>query len=118
MSDRDIKGLQQFLEKCLKKSVLDYTLSDLTRPGENYGSIMQSLDVTVAEANGRVSDDNKVTQKRPICFYMLKYSSSIAQGAPFGYQISDVQYFFGEPFSTVPNIRKRSSILFKHNFGC
>lgn len=55
MSDRDIVDLKQFLEKCLKKTVLDYTLSDLTRPGENYGSILQALEVTLADANDDVS---------------------------------------------------------------
>lgn len=59
MSDREIKDLKEFLEACLKTTVLDYTLRDLTKPGENYGSIMQSLDVTVADANDRVSIANE-----------------------------------------------------------
>lgn len=55
MSDHKIKNLKHFLEKCLKTTVLDYTSCELTEPGENYGSILQSLVVTIADANNRVS---------------------------------------------------------------
>lgn len=44
----EIKEFVKFLETSLSKRVLDYTLKPLTKPGDNYGSIMQSLDVKVA----------------------------------------------------------------------
>lgn len=55
MSDREVKDLKPFLEKYLSTTVLDYTLSGLTKPGENHASILQTLEVTVADADGRVS---------------------------------------------------------------
>lgn len=77
MSDREIVDLKQFLEKCLKKKVLDYTLSDLTRPGENYGSILQSLEVTAADANDGVSAipiDNGKIKRAQLCKHVHFFS--------------------------------------------
>lgn len=75
MSDREIVDLKQFLEKCLEKTVLDYTLSDLTKPGENYGSILRSLEVTVADANDRVSIANHKLQlcNHVFCFHETQF---------------------------------------------
>lgn len=47
----EVANLHDFLGKCLKSKVLDYKLNPLTKPGDNYGSTMQSLDVTVANEN-------------------------------------------------------------------
>lgn len=44
----EIKGLTSMLEKCLKRKVISYSLKCLTKPGDNFGSCMQSLDVAVA----------------------------------------------------------------------
>lgn len=56
----EIKEFNAFLEKCLKRKVLHYTLKPLTKPGDNYGSIMQSVDVKVAkefdQADGEVNE--------------------------------------------------------------
>lgn len=49
-----IVHLRAFLENCLGKKVLDYSLRELTKPGDNYGSIMQALTVTVSH-----NDDNE-----------------------------------------------------------
>lgn len=54
MSDRDhsvcaIRRFPEFLEKCLGQTVLDYTLKPLTKPGDNYGSILQAVEVKVAK---------------------------------------------------------------------
>lgn len=43
----EIQQFQEFLEKSLNKRVLEYILKPLTKPGDNYGSIMQSVDVKV-----------------------------------------------------------------------
>lgn len=47
----EIAELRELLEKCLKLKVLDYKLKCLTKPGDNYGSTVQSLDVEVADGN-------------------------------------------------------------------
>lgn len=46
-----IRGFHKFLEQCLKRTVLNYTLKALTKPGDNYGSVMQAVDVKVAGIN-------------------------------------------------------------------
>lgn len=43
----EIKSFHEFLENCLGKKVSNYKLRPLTKPGDNYGSIMQALDVVV-----------------------------------------------------------------------
>lgn len=48
---REIKNVHEFLEKCLKKSVLKYTLNPLTKPGDNYNSVLQSLEVKLIKNN-------------------------------------------------------------------
>ena len=47
----EIKEFVEFLEASLSKKVLDYMLKPLTKPGDNYGSIMQSVDVRVVGEN-------------------------------------------------------------------
>lgn len=46
-----IRDFTEFLEKCLGRKVLEYTLEPLTKPGDNYGSMMLSVEVRVAEIN-------------------------------------------------------------------
>lgn len=52
----EIQQFRSFLEKCLKTKVLEYSLKPLTKPGDNYGSIMQSVDVKMLVTE----DGNKV----------------------------------------------------------
>lgn len=47
----EIKGLSKWLEKCLNRKVLDFSLNTLTKPGEHFSSVMQLLDVIVAGKN-------------------------------------------------------------------
>lgn len=44
-----IKNFTEFLEVNLNRIVLDYELKPLTKPGDNYGAILWSVDVKVAE---------------------------------------------------------------------
>lgn len=46
-----IREFHKFLEQCLKRKVLNYNLKALTKPGDNYGSVMQAVDVKVAGLN-------------------------------------------------------------------
>lgn len=55
MSKSEIRDLKQFLEKCLKSTVVEYKLANLTKPGESYGSKIQSLEVAVVDADNNVS---------------------------------------------------------------
>lgn len=41
----EIKQLTEFLEKCLDHKVLKYILKSLTKPGDNYRSVVQSIEV-------------------------------------------------------------------------
>lgn len=47
----EIRKFSEFLEKCLGRTVLDYQLKPLTKPGDNFGSVMQSVAVEVAGKN-------------------------------------------------------------------
>lgn len=48
----EIRNFTEFLEKCLERKVLSYTLKPLTKPGDNYGAVLQSVDVKVVGNNG------------------------------------------------------------------
>lgn len=41
----EIRNFTEFLEKCLRQKICNYTLRPLTKPGDNYGSTMQSVEV-------------------------------------------------------------------------
>lgn len=56
----EIRNFTDFLEKCLKRKISDYSLKNLTKPGDHYGSIMQSVDVQVLEINGCTKVNEKV----------------------------------------------------------
>lgn len=48
----EIRNFTKFLEKCLERKVLGYTLKPLTKPGDNYGAVLQSVDVKVVGNKG------------------------------------------------------------------
>lgn len=50
----EIKNLTELLEKSLKRKVISYSLKYLTKPGDNYGSVMQALSVVAAGKNGSI----------------------------------------------------------------
>lgn len=49
-----IRDLSDFLGKSLNRQILNYSLAYLTKPGDNYGSIIQAL--TVQTSDGNTSD--------------------------------------------------------------
>lgn len=51
------ENLTPFLEKCLKEKVTDYELSNLTQPGDNFGSVIQKVSVKILR-NGKVSENH------------------------------------------------------------
>lgn len=52
----EIRNFVEFLETSLRKKVLEYTLKELTKPGDNFGGVLRSVEVKVAE-----NDSNEVT---------------------------------------------------------
>lgn len=50
-SSCQIKNFTQFLEENLKRRVLEYTFKPLTKPGDNYCGVVQSVEVKVAGTN-------------------------------------------------------------------
>lgn len=53
----EIVGLHEFLEYSLGRKVLDYSLGALTKPGDNYGSIIQALTVIVTPKQDNINCD-------------------------------------------------------------
>lgn len=62
ISSREIRDFTKFLEKCLGRKVGEYSLKNLTKPGDHYGSIMQSVSVKVFKRNSF----NEVIMERKI----------------------------------------------------
>lgn len=54
----EIKYIKEFLEECLNMKVIDYTIKPLTKPGDNYGGVLQSIEVRAFESN----DSDKVNK--------------------------------------------------------
>lgn len=52
----EIKDLKEFLNISLGIDMVEFQLKCLTKPGDNYGSIIQSLDVKVTENDEKVKD--------------------------------------------------------------
>lgn len=48
----EINEFDVFLERCLQKKIVSHTVNPLTKPGDNYGSIMQSISVKIAGEKG------------------------------------------------------------------
>lgn len=54
----EIKNFHGFLTKSLGKTILEYSLKPLTKPGDNYGSELQAAKVKVANK----TDPNEVNK--------------------------------------------------------
>lgn len=50
----EIKDFANFLEKSLQRKVLEYNINPLTKPGDNFGAILQSVDVKVGNDSNNV----------------------------------------------------------------
>lgn len=53
----EIRNFTEFLEENLNRKVIEYLLKALTKPGDNFGAVVQSVDVKVSgnDQNGEVS---------------------------------------------------------------
>lgn len=58
----EIRFLKEFLEISLGAKVIEYQLKFLTKPGDNYGSIIQSLEVKLTENDEKVKERVKYFQ--------------------------------------------------------
>lgn len=54
---KEYRNFKEFLEKCLEKNVLQYTVRPLTKPGDNYNSMLQAIEVKSVRGN----DSNDVS---------------------------------------------------------
>lgn len=54
LAKNQIVHIREFLEKYLRKKVLNYSLRALTKPGDNYGSNIHALTVTVTHNDDKV----------------------------------------------------------------
>ncbi|XP_018569781.1 uncharacterized protein LOC108909837 [Anoplophora glabripennis] len=59
MGEHTIENLQEVLSGCIKKSqrISDKKITNLTAPGENYGSTMLKLDVTLKDENDGTEEE-------------------------------------------------------------
>lgn len=51
----EIKNFNEFLEKCLEYKVLNYTIRALTKAGDNYRGVVQSVEVRADNNNNKVN---------------------------------------------------------------
>ncbi|XP_018569816.1 uncharacterized protein LOC108909865 [Anoplophora glabripennis] len=67
MAEHTIENLQEVLSEYIKKSqsISDKKITNLTAPGENYGSIMLKLDLTLKEENGTEKELHAVAKMIP-----------------------------------------------------
>lgn len=73
-----IKNFTEFLEKCLGKKISSYILRPLTKPGDNFGSTIQSVEVKLCGG-----DSSEVSQQWersmhsifPSIFLTIRFSS-------------------------------------------
>ncbi|XP_031633860.1 uncharacterized protein LOC116347423 [Contarinia nasturtii] len=68
IEENQIKNFTKFLENSLNKTVLEYTLKSLTKPGDNFGAVLRSVVVKVADEEND-SDENdiyNVVMKTPV----------------------------------------------------
>jgi hypothetical protein len=52
MSGEEIKNIEDLVQLGEGKKIVNYKINRLTAPGENYGSLMLSVDITVKTATG------------------------------------------------------------------
>ncbi|XP_018569887.1 uncharacterized protein LOC108909900 [Anoplophora glabripennis] len=59
MGEHTIKNLEEVLNGCIKKDkrITEKNITNLTAPGENFGSIMLKLDVTLKDENDGTEDE-------------------------------------------------------------
>lgn len=69
-----IDRLREFLENCLGKKIIDYSLQALTKPGDNYGSIIQALTVTLADNH---SDNEQAVREFIFCAFCERDNPSV-----------------------------------------
>lgn len=48
---KELKNVHEFLEKQFAREILNFTLNPLTKPGDNYNSMLQALEVKCFKGN-------------------------------------------------------------------
>lgn len=62
----EIKNLKKFLEECLAKPILEYSLKPLTKPGDKNGAELQAVEV-------KVTDKYDINHSIIITKYLIKF---------------------------------------------
>lgn len=66
----EIRNFTAFLEQHLNKKVLEYTLKPLTKPGDNFGAIVKSVDVKAVDNSDSDEVSSFIRSKFGIIFYI------------------------------------------------
>lgn len=76
MQENEIKNFTEFLEISLNRTITEYTLKPLTKPGDNFGAILQSVVVKIADEKNSSDEVSLLIQIigkiRKKNLYMLK----------------------------------------------
>lgn len=67
----EISNFMEFLEECLRGKILSYTLSPMTKPGDNYGSVIQAVEVKVV--GNREFDEVKFKKENKTIFQQIQF---------------------------------------------
>lgn len=81
--DQSIREIEAFLQTNLKKKVLEFTVKPLTKPGDNFKSLVQAVDVKLAGAN----DSTVLTKISFLGILFLLFDTFADRRALFGVQI-------------------------------
>lgn len=116
-SSCEIRNFTEFLSKCLGKRVIEYQLNHLTKPGDNYGSVMLSVEVKVAEIDkvcihSKYSVDKDMFIFIPLTMWIIVFA---VRCVAFSCKNADYQPISCEYISTRCHFHQGSSLLFRCN---
>lgn len=65
-----IKQLPEFLETSLNRTILEYNLKSLTKPGDNFGAVLQSV---VVKLSSEKNNSDKVSSNEISHHFLFEY---------------------------------------------
>lgn len=112
----EIRDFTKFLEECLGRKIFEYSLKNLTKPGDNYGSVMQSVDVKVPGING--CRKVNVELMYILWFIMKLKEKTITEQYPtLGHQNRGYKCIPHRYLSTILDLCEGGSLLFGYHSG-
>jgi hypothetical protein len=73
MSGEEIKNIEDLIQLGEGKKIVNYKINRLTAPGENYGSLMLSVDISVKTATG--NEEIHAVAKMDLANLFKRYST-------------------------------------------